>query len=78
MPKLEKIGGKRTKLWWWVILSSKKGFIPTPWGVSKVYYKTAASGQFPIGGAIVFYGYDANNKPKIGIHFGPDPTAMPP
>jgi len=71
------IGGERTKLWWWVILSDEKRHIQTPQAVPIVYRKTIASGQFPIGGAIVFYGYDANNRPKISIHFGPDPTGMP-
>lgn len=71
------MGSKRTKLWWWVLLSNKKRMIPTAWGVPIVYWKTAASGQFPIGSAIVFYGYDANNKPKIKIHFGPNSASMP-
>ena len=72
------IGGKRTKIWWWIILSSEKKIIPTSWGMPIVYRKTIASGQFPIGSAIVFHGYDASNKPKINIHFGPNPASMPP
>ena len=71
------MGGKRTKLWWWVMLSNKKRILPVPWGVPIVYYLTVTSGQFPIGGAIVFDGYDTSNKPKINIHFGPNSTSMP-
>jgi len=70
------MGGKRTDLWYWVILSDKKRFLPTPQGIPIVYYQTVASGKFPIGSAIVFYGY-TNNRPRINIHFGPNPTSMP-
>jgi len=78
MLKLENIGSKRTKLWWWVMLSNKKNFLPGPAGIPMIYYKTVAGGQFPIGGAIVFYGYDSSNKPRINIHFSPNPASMLP
>ena len=60
------IGGKRTKLWWWIAFKGGKK-------VRTLFTAKLGERPFPIGSAVVFAGYDENAMAEFKINYDGKP-----